>query len=54
MQICEPLARQLANHFGVETIVEDVIPALECAFCYARRDGAVKNVYPDYGPEKGY
>jgi NAD+ synthase len=50
----EPLARQLANHFGVKPIVEDITPALEGAGCYTRRDGAVKNVYPDYDPEKGY
>jgi NAD+ synthase len=50
----EPLARQLANHFGVEPIVEDITPALEGFGCYARRDRAVKNVYPGYAPEEGY
>jgi NAD+ synthase len=50
----EPLARRLANHFGVVPIVEDITFALEGSGCYDRRDGAVKNVYPDYDPDSGY
>jgi NAD+ synthase len=50
----EPLARNLAEHFGVEPILEDITPALEGFNCYNRRDEAIKNVYPDYDPAAGY
>ena len=50
----EPLARNLANHFGVEPILEDITPALEGYNCYNRRDEAIKRVYPNYDPVAGY
>jgi NAD+ synthase len=50
----EPLARNLANHFGVEPILEDITPALEGFNCYYRRDEAIKLVYPGYDPQAGY
>jgi NAD+ synthase len=49
-----PLARKLAQHFGVEPLLEDITPALEGFDCYNRRDAAIRRVYPEYDPEAGY
>ena len=46
------LARKLADQFGVETVVEDVTGALTGFGCYARRDEAIKRVFPEY--DSGY
>lgn len=45
------LAYQLAEKFGVKTIVEDITAALEGFGCYKRRDEAIKRVMPDFNPE---
>jgi len=42
------LARKLADQFGVETVVEDMTGALVGFGCYARRDEAIKRVFPEY------
>jgi len=44
------LAEDLANRFGVKTVIEDISMVLEGFHCYARRDEAVKRVLPDYNP----
>ena len=44
------LARKLADHFGVESIVEDLTEALEGFGCYRRRDEAISRVFPEYNP----
>ena len=44
------LARKLADQFGVETVVEDMTGALVGFGCYARRDEAIKRVFPEYDP----
>jgi len=44
------LAAELADTFGVRTIVENITGALEGFGCYRRRDEAVKNVFPEYNP----
>ncbi|MEI6679683.1 MAG: NAD(+) synthase [Mariniphaga sp.] len=44
------LAQNLADKFGVKTVVEDISLALEGFHCYSRRDEAVKRVIPDYNP----
>ena len=44
------LARKVANRFGVETVVEDMTGALVGFGCYARRDEAIKRVFPEYDP----
>lgn len=44
------LGRMLADHLGIEAIVEDITPILEGAGCYDRRDGMIRSVIPDYGP----
>ncbi len=43
------LAELLANHLGIEYIVEDIAPTLEAIGCYRRRDEAIRSVFPDYG-----
>lgn len=44
------LAQNLADKFGVKTVVEDISLALEGFHCYSRRDEAVKRVIQDYNP----
>lgn len=48
----EMLARELASKFGVNAIVEDMTASLAGFKCYERRDEAVKNVFPEYDPQK--
>jgi NAD+ synthase len=43
------LARRVADHLGIQLLVEDITPVLEAAGCYARRDAAIGAVVP-YGP----
>ena len=42
------LARLLAERFGVDTVVEDLTSVLEGFGCYARRDEAIRRVFPEY------
>lgn len=44
------LAHQLAGHYGVQTVTEDISAALQGLGCYRRRDEAIARVFPDYGP----
>lgn len=44
------LAENLANKFGIKTVIENISPALDGFACYQRRDEAVKNVFPEYDP----
>lgn len=46
------LAEQLANQFGIKTITENISQALEGFNCYARRDEAVKRIFPAFNSEK--
>ena len=41
-------AKQVADRFGISYAVEDIAPALEALGCYARRDEAMRSVFPDY------
>jgi NAD+ synthase len=41
--------RQLAQHLGIEFVVEDIAPTLEAIGCYRWRDQAIQTVFPDYG-----
>lgn len=45
------LALKLAGKFKVQTIEENMTPALTGFGCYKRRDQAVKSVIPDYNPQ---
>jgi len=44
------LARKVADQLGVETVVEDMTGALVGFGCYARRNEAIKRVFPEYDP----
>jgi NAD+ synthase len=45
------LAKKLAKFYGVETVVENISPALEGLACYQRRDEAIVRVFPEFDPE---
>ena len=50
----ERLARLVADHFGVELIMEDITPALDGYGCYSRRDEAISRIFPEYDADSGY
>jgi len=50
----QELARKLAAQYGVTPILEEVTGALDGYGCYRRRDEAVRRVFPEYDPAKGY
>jgi NAD+ synthase len=47
------LGRLVADHFGVEGIIEDIGPTLDALGCYARRDTAIRKLVPEFGPGWG-
>jgi NAD+ synthase len=44
------LAAEVAAQFGVQTVTEDISAALEGSGCYARRDEAIRRLFPEFGP----
>jgi NAD+ synthase len=50
----EILARELAGHYGVEAVLENITACLEGFGCYRRRDAAIRRVFPEYDPACGY
>jgi len=44
------LGRLIAASLGIETLVEDITPTLTAFRCYERRDAAIREAIPDYGP----
>jgi NAD+ synthase len=44
------LASEFASKFGLETVIEDLTAPLEEMGCYERRDEAIRQVFPDFGP----
>lgn len=50
----ERLARVLAAQFGVEPLLENITAALEGLGCYARRDAAIRRVFPEYDAASGW
>jgi NAD+ synthase len=50
----ESLARDLAAHYGVEPVLEDLTGCLEGLGCYRRRDAAIRRVFPEYDAQLGY
>jgi NAD+ synthase len=44
------LGRLLSTSLGIETVLENIAPALEGAGCYERQEEAVRMVVPEYGP----
>lgn len=43
------LGKEVAQHFGVEAVREDITPALEGLGAYRLRDEAMREVFPAYG-----
>jgi NAD+ synthase len=50
----ETLARQVAQQYGVEPILEIITPILDSFGCYPRRDAAIQRVFPEYDAAAGY
>jgi NAD+ synthase len=50
----ETLARDLAGYYGVEAVVENITSCLDGSGCYRRRDGAIRRIFPQYDPTRGY
>jgi NAD+ synthase len=44
------LGELVAGRLGIRTVLEDITPVLEAAGCYRRRDDAIRQVLPEYGP----
>ncbi|MBX3210629.1 MAG: NAD(+) synthase [Labilithrix sp.] len=44
------LSRSVAETFGFPFVLEDISTTLDAIGCYRRRDEAIKQVVPDYGP----
>ncbi len=47
------LASQFAEQLGIEAVVENIGPTLEAAGCYARRNEAVRRIFPDFDHDWG-
>ena len=45
------LSRMVANHFGVQTIYEDITQILEALGFYKRYDAAIQSIIPEYGKD---
>ena len=43
-------AKRLCEKLGIQPIVEDISSTLAAAGCYERRDQAIRQVFPAYGP----
>ncbi|MFC0218941.1 NAD+ synthase [Pseudochelatococcus lubricantis] len=44
------LGQLVADTYGLASAVEDIGPMLDAMGCYARRDAAIRQVVPEYGP----
>ena len=49
---CQPDTENNSDKFQVKTIKEEITGALDGFGCYQRRDEAIKNVFPDFDPDK--
>jgi len=47
------LGRAVAETFGIPYVVEDIGPMLDAMGCYARRDAAIRELVPEFGPGWG-
>jgi NAD+ synthase len=45
------LGQLVADHLGIETIVEDITGALDALGCYRRRDEMIRRVIREFGPD---
>jgi len=44
------LGRMIADDLGIRSFIEDISPTLKGARCYERRDAAIRQLIPEYGP----
>ncbi len=44
------ISRSVAETFGMPFTLEELTPVLDAIGCYTRRDDAIRQVVPDYGP----
>jgi NAD+ synthase len=44
------LGQSVAETLGMQSLIEDIGPSLAAMGCYARRDGFIRQVVPEYGP----
>jgi NAD+ synthase len=42
------ISREVADTYGVDVVVEDIVPVLSALACYERRDAAVREVVPQF------
>jgi NAD+ synthase len=42
------ISREVADTYGVDVVVEDIVPVLSALGCYERRDAAVREVIPQF------
>ena len=45
------LGRLVADSLGIDATVETITPILSAAGCYQRRDAAIRQLIPEYGPD---
>lgn len=50
--ISATLAEELASHYGIQTVTEDITPALAAFDCYERRNEAIRRIFPQF--EQGW
>jgi NAD+ synthase len=48
------IASMLAKHYDVDSVFEDITPALIAFGSYKRSDEAIQGLFPEYDPEAGY
>ena len=47
------LGRMVADWLGIESVVEDIEPALTASGCYQRRDAFIRQIVPEFGRDWG-
>jgi NAD+ synthase len=45
------LSQSVSEHFGFDSVVEDITPLLEAVGCYGRQEQAIRLVIPEYGSD---
>ena len=50
----QEIADMLVKHYGVDSVIEDITPALEAFECYTRRDKAIRKLFPEYDSAAGF
>ncbi len=43
------LGKELAEHLGIDYVIEDIQPTLAAIGCYERYDNAIRSVFPEFG-----